>query len=150
MPLKHSWKLINLQFKTSPRDTDNLLRFSFKSLHSTSNHKNKCCITRYFTVASSNLRVAVLFWHKATGQPSVDVMVQLAKLPPIGWPQELTPTVVRKYFPLTCASCPLGNNLQDTDRYDNFEPTVIGQEVELDLKTWTEPSGKRTSQLHLN
>jgi len=68
-------------------------------------------------------------------------MVQLAKHPPVGWPQELTLTVVRKYFPLTCASCPLGN-LQDTDRYDNFEPTIIGQ-VELDLKMWTEPSGKR-------
>jgi hypothetical protein len=57
------------------------------------------------------------------------------------WPQELTPAVVRKHYPQFCASCPLGN-LQDTDRYDDFHPTVIGQ-VELDLKTWTESSGKR-------
>ena len=52
-------------------------------------------------------------------------MAQLARHPPVGWPTELTPAVVRKHFPRSCASCPLGN-LQDTDRYDNFEPTVIG------------------------
>ena len=109
--------------KTYPRDADNLFKFPLESF-STSNHKKKCCITRYFTVASSNLREAVLFWHEATGRPSVDVMVQLAQHPPVGWLQELTPAVVRKYYPQNCISCPLGN-LQDTDRYDNFNPTVI-------------------------
>ena len=95
-----------------------------------------------YTLFYSNLREAVLFWHEATGHPSVDVMARLAQHPPVGWPQELTtPAVVRKHYPQFCASCPLGN-LQDTDRYDNFNPTVIGQ-VELDLKTWTESSGKR-------
>ena len=57
------------------------------------------------------------------------------------WPTELTPRVVRKYFPTTCASCPLGN-LQGNDCYDQFQPTSFGQ-VEIDLKFWTQSPGKR-------
>ena len=83
-----------------------------------------------------NLKDAVLFWH-----PTLDTMVNMARHPPPGWQPELTVSVVRKYFPTTCAFCPIGN-LQSTDAYDHFEATTIGQ-TELDLKVWTTVDGKR-------
>ena len=70
-----------------------------------------------------------------------DLMVHMARYLRLGWPPQLTVSVVSKYFPTTFASCSLGN-LQSTNVYNHFKATTIGQ-TELVLKVWTTVDGNR-------
>jgi hypothetical protein len=72
-------------------------------------------ISRYETVQFSDLYHFVRFWHEAMGHADIKTMLLVATRiishPSEfrGFPREFTPAIIRKYFPVTCHSCPLGN-----------------------------------------
>ena len=72
-------------------------------------------ISRYETVQFSDLPHFVRFWHEAMGHADLRTMLLVANRiishPSEfnGFPREFTPSIIRKHFPVTCNSCPLGN-----------------------------------------
>ena len=64
------------------------------------------------------------------------------------WPNELTPSVLRKHFP-SCSDCSIGNLSErhlpslDGNLKDIPSHSVIGAEFEIDIKgRYTAPDGK--------
>ena len=72
-------------------------------------------ISRYETVQFTDLYHFVRFWHEAMGHADIKTMLLIATRIVShpsefrGFPWEFTPTIIRKYFPVTCHACPLGN-----------------------------------------
>ena len=96
----------------------------------------KSCLTRYVTTRLDNLRDAVFGIR-----PLATLILILWSIRSATGLTTRTVSIVSKYFPTTCASCPLGN-FQSIDAYGHFKATTIGQ-TELDLKIWTTVDGKR-------
>ena len=72
-------------------------------------------ISRYKTVQFSDLYHFVRFWHEAMSHADLRTMLLIANRIVShpsefnGFPREFTPRIIRKHFPVTCNSCPLGN-----------------------------------------
>ena len=90
-----------------------VLRSKIKDLNTNRNMAK--LISRYETVQFSDLYHFVRFWHEAMGHANIQTMLLVANRiishPSefSGFPREFTPAIIRKYFPVTCHSCPLGN-----------------------------------------
>ena len=100
-------------------------------------------ISRYETVQFSDLYHFVRFCHDAVGHADIKTMLLIANRIVShtsefrGFPREFTPAIIRKYFPVTCHSCPLGNfnrrpSIVSTDAYT---PRAIlrSEEMEIDI-----------------
>ena len=64
-------------------------------------------IQSYQTMNFKTLRELTELFHRALGHPDLSTMLLMATSPSFtSWPKELTPSVIRKYFP-SCSDCPL-------------------------------------------
>ena len=100
-----------------------VLRSKIKTL---TNKRNMAqLISRYETVQFSDLYHFVRFWHEAMGHADIKIMLLVANRIVShpsefrGFPREFTPAIIRKYFPVTCHSCPLGNLYRRNGRIHN-------------------------------
>ena len=118
-----------------------VLRSQIKSLN---NNKSMAkLISRYETVQFSDLNHFVRFWHEAMGHADLRTMLLIANRiishPSEfnGFPREFTPSIIRKHFPVTCNSCPLGNlnRRPSVVSTDSSTPREIlpGEEMEIDI-----------------
>ena len=107
-------------------------------------------IQSYQTMNFKTLRELTEFFHRALGHPDLSTMLLMATSPSFtSWPKELTPSVIRKYFP-SCSDCPLGNlaerPLPSSPKSNDIaihSDCVVGEEFEIDLKgKYTAPDGK--------
>ena len=72
--------------------------------------KNAKRILRDETTQFKTLAALVLYWHENLGHVGADTMVNIVtNKANENIPTELTLTFIRKYFPSTCTSCPIGN-----------------------------------------
>ena len=100
-------------------------------------------ISRYETVQFSDLNHFVRFWHEAMGHAHLGTMILIANRiishPSEfnGFPREFTPSIIRKHFPVTCNSCPLGNLNRRPSIVSTDSPTpreiLPGEEMEIDI-----------------
>ncbi len=100
-------------------------------------------ISRYETVQFSDLYHFVRFWHEAMGHADLRTMLLIANRIVShpsefnGFPREFTPRIIRKHFPVTCNSCPLGNLNRRPSVVSTDSPTpreiLPGEEMEIDI-----------------
>ena len=89
------------------------------------------------TAELPRLRDLVRFFHEAWDHPSCDLMCNIVTDQMFtSIPKELTPKVVKKYFPV-CEACPAGNMSQrDIPREASDREFVPGEEFQIDIKIW--------------
>ena len=112
-------------------------------------------ISRYETVQFSDLYHFVRFWHEAMGHADIKTMLliatRIASHPSEfhGFHREFTPAIIRKYFPVTCNACPLGNlNRRPSNvAAGTSSPREIlsGEEMEIDIHGKVSDSAGRPS-----
>ena len=102
-------------------------------------------ISRYETVQFSDLCYFVRFWHETMRHADLRTMLlvanRLVSHPSEfrGFPRKFTPAIIRKYFPVTCHSCPLCErklkkimkdaNHEITSRHPTMEGALLGNEL---------------------
>ena len=112
-------------------------------------------ISRYETVQFSDLYHFVRFWHKAMDHADIKTMLLVANRIVShpsefrGFPREFTPAIIRKHFPVTCHSCPLGNlyrrpSIVATDASTPRE-ILSGEKMEIDIQGKVSDSTGRPS-----
>ena len=100
-------------------------------------------ISRYETVQFTGLYHFVRFWQEAMGHADIKTMLltatRIVRHPSEfrGFPREFTQAIIRKYFPVTCHSCPLGNlnrrpSIVSTDAF-TLREILPGEEMEIDI-----------------
>lgn len=89
----------------------------------------------YQTVHTTSLSELVKFWHESLGHPSMDTMIDIfSSQAYVNLPLELSPSVIRKYFP-TCAECSIGNmSRKPLPSYATARDILPGEEFQLDLE----------------
>ena len=112
-------------------------------------------ISRYETVQFSDHYHFVRFWHEAMGHADIKTMlllaIRIASHPSEfhDFPREFTPAIIRKYFPVTCNACPLGNlNRRPSNvAAGTSSPREIlsGEEMEIDIHGKVSDSAGRPS-----
>ena len=66
-------------------------------------------IQSYHTMTFQSLKELTELFHRVLGHPDLSTMLLMANSSSFtSWPKELSPSVIRKYFP-TCSDCPIGN-----------------------------------------
>ena len=122
---------------------DQLRRDGFGSrcgtaLHLPDSTKKLAHASYYHTVKNDTLSDLVRFWHVNWDHPDVEKMIRIVVHKPYNnIPAELTPAVIRKYFPM-CSACPIGNMARKPhNKVANPTEFAIGEAWELDLKQWT-------------
>ena len=100
-------------------------------------------LSRYETVQFTDLHHFVRFWHESMGHAVLRTMLLIATRIVThpsefhGFPPEFTPAIIRKYYPVTCNACPMGNlNRRPSNvPVDTSSPREIlpGKEMEIDI-----------------
>ena len=100
-----------------------------------------------------SLKELTEFFHRALGHPDLSTMLLMATSSSFtSWPKELSPSVIRKYFPI-CSDCPIGNLAERPLPPINISPdlhshSLVGAEFEIDIKgKYTAPDGKPVRSL---
>ena len=95
----------------------------------------------HLTAELPRLRDLVRFFHEAWDHPSCDLMCKIVTDKMFtSIPDELTPKVIRKFFP-ACEACPAANMAQrDIPREASDREFVPGEEIQIDIKIWANSS----------
>ena len=97
-------------------------------------------VHRYATAQIKTIAEEVDLWHRILGH----MMSSLAESGKVTYfPSHLTPSIIRKHFPISCPDCPMGNLQRRPSHYSDTTSTSVGSEFEVDYKgKWTDADGR--------
>ena len=120
-------------------------------------HPNRASAS-YYTVQNNTLADLVRFWHECWFHLGMEEMIRIVQNNSMtNIPKELTPDVIRRYFPM-CSACTEGNLAKKPHAKESSSVELsVGEVWEIDLKPWTgvstasqsKPIGGRQPTMHV-
>ena len=97
----------------------------------------------YSTAQIKTLAEEVDLWHHILGHCDAPTLISPASPSKVAnFPSHITPTVIRKHFPIACPDCPQENLQRHPSHYSATSSPSVGTEFEIDYKEkWTDANG---------